>query len=141
VSDESPPPNSNVEKGILFLMQMQGGLVCTPELAVQIAEALCEAHSGKDELARQKPFISIDKGDHWRVEGSWNRDGKLPGKGNFFLSIDKYDGRVTDIGTWLRNPEGDEFLKEVMAAKTPEENNAIVMKRFRNLPQDEEKNK
>jgi hypothetical protein len=111
-------------------MQMRGGLICTPELAVQIGEALCEAHYGKAELIRQRPLRAVDKGSCWRVEGIFNRDGNIQGSGHFFLSIEKYDGRVTDIGTWFRNPEGEEFLREVVAAKSPEEKNALVMKRL-----------
>jgi hypothetical protein len=122
-------------------MQMQGGLIRSAELAVQIAEALCETHYGRDELVRQKPFFAVDKGNYWRVEGNLNRDGKIQGKGNFFLSIEKYDGRVIDIGTWLRNPEGAEFLKELMAAKTPEEKRALVTRRLKALPPDEDKAK
>jgi hypothetical protein len=122
-------------------MQMQGGLIRTAELAVQIAEALCEAHYGRDELVQQRPLIAADKGEHWRVEGSDNRDGKIAGRGNFFLSIEKYDGRVIDIGMWLRNPEGDAFLKELMAVKTPEEKNALVMKRLAAMQREEHKKK
>jgi len=109
-------------------MQMQGGLIRTAELAVQIAEALCAAHYGKDELEQQKPLLAIDKENRWRVEGSFNRDGKIVGGGNFFLSIEKYDGRVTDIGRWFRNPEGEEFVRKMMAAETPEEKNELLRK-------------
>jgi hypothetical protein len=122
-------------------MQMQGGLIRSADVAIQIAEVLGEAHYGMEEFARQKPLIAVDNGSYWRVEGSLNRDGKSQGRGNFFLSIDKYDGRVVDIGTWLRNPQGEEFLREVMAAKTPEEKNALVMKRLDAVRQTDEKKK
>lgn len=127
---EIPPPSNNTRSGILFLMQMQGGLIRTAELAVKIGEALCEEHYRKEELARQQPLFAVDKDTYWRVEGSWNRDGQIPGNGNFYLSIEKYDGRVIDFGLWFRNPEGDAFLQRLMNAKTPEEKNEIIAQQF-----------
>src|SRR5260370_41762949 len=44
--------------------------------------------------------MTIDNGDHWNIEGSWNRDRKIEGKGPFFMSVQKHDGRVTDFGLW-----------------------------------------
>jgi hypothetical protein len=126
---------------IFFLMQMQGGLIRTAELALGIAELLCEAHYGKEELVRQRPLFAVDKETYWRVEGSWNRDGKIQGYGNFYLSIEKYNGRVTDIGCWMRlGAESDAFVQQLMAAKTPEEKSELFAKRSASL-EEQEKNK
>jgi len=90
-------------KGMLFMTNIaRGGVVFSSELAQRLAETLCEAHYGNEGLARQKPLIVTDKGTYWRVEGSWNRDGKIEGPGAFFVSIEKYDGRVTDFGALYR---------------------------------------
>ena len=84
---------------MLFMTKMiRGGIVFSSDLAQKLAEVLCEAHYGERQLSRQKPFSITDKDTYWRVEGSWNRDGKSEGPGAFFVSIDKYDGRVTDFG-------------------------------------------
>ena len=84
---------------MLFMTKMtRGGVVFSSDIARKIAELLCEAHYGGEELERQKPLSVTDNETHWRVEGSWNRDGKSKGPGAFFVSIDKYDGRVTDFG-------------------------------------------
>lgn len=94
-------------------------------LVGKIGELLCEALYG--DLARQKPLLVIDKGSYWRVEGSWNRDGVMEGLAEFFLSIDKSDGRVTDIGEFMRYvphasvvPIIDEHLIRVRAGATRE---------------------
>ena len=79
-----------------------GGVVFSGELALRVAEVLCEAHYGEAELAQQKPFSVTDRDTYWRVEGSLNRDGKTDGPAEFFVSIEKYDGRVTDFGRSLR---------------------------------------
>lgn len=90
-------------EGMLLMTKItRGGIVFNSELALQLAEVLCEAHYGETELERQKPFSVTDKGTYWRVEGSLNRDGKIDGPAEFFVSIDKYDGRVTDFGRSLR---------------------------------------
>ncbi|HLI12511.1 MAG TPA: NTF2 fold immunity protein [Alphaproteobacteria bacterium] len=78
-----------------------GDIVFDADLAVKIGEVLCEAHYGEKEIARQRPLLAIDKGGYWRVEGSFNRDRKIDGPAAFFLSIEKEDGRVSDIGKWL----------------------------------------
>jgi len=100
MSDDAETPSAAASgRGMLFMTNIaRGGVVFNSELAQGLAELLCEAHYGKEELARQKPFIVTDKGTYWRVEGSWNRDGKIEGPGAFFVSIEKYDGRVTDFG-------------------------------------------
>jgi NTF2 fold immunity protein len=87
---------------MLFMTKMtRGGIVFSSELAQKLAELLCEAHYGQEELARQKPFSVSENETYWRVEGGWNRDGNLDGPGAFFISIEKYDGRVTDFGKLL----------------------------------------
>jgi len=78
----------------------RGGVVCDAQLACGIGALLLECHYGVEELARQQPLTATEKGDYWRVEGSWNRDNKLEGRGPFFLSIAKSDGRITDFGIW-----------------------------------------
>jgi len=75
-------------------------IVADSGLAIKIGELLCEALYG--DLARQNPLSAADKGTYWRVEGSWNRDGMMEGSAEFFLSIDKADGRVSDIGEAIR---------------------------------------
>jgi NTF2 fold immunity protein of polymorphic toxin system component len=100
MSDDSNKPFA-VASGetMLFMTKMiRGGIVFSSDLAQKLAEVLCEAHYGERQLVRQKPLSVTDKDTFWRVEGNWNRDGKLDGPGAFFVSIDKYDGRVTDFG-------------------------------------------
>ena len=104
MSDDSSNPFAVASGDVmLFMTKMtRGGIVFSSDLAQKFAELLCEAHYGVQELARQKPLSVTDKETYWRVEGSWNRDGKSEGPGAFFISIDKYDGRVTDFGQSLR---------------------------------------
>lgn len=83
-----------------MIARTRGGIIYDSELARRLGELLLEAHYGKAELARQQPLLVEDKGDAWRVEGSWNRDQKSEGAGAFYLSIGKVDGRVLDIGVW-----------------------------------------
>ena len=66
------------------------------DLAQRIGELLCDAHY--HDLSRQKPLSVVDKGSYWRVEGNWNRGGIADGPAEFFLSVDKSNGRVMDIG-------------------------------------------
>jgi|SRR5579864_115630 len=100
-----PAPNAQSES-IWLMYEMNGGVISKPDLAVKIGEALCETHYGTAELQRQKPLVATDKGTYWRVEGSWNRDGKIDDKGAFFLSIQKRDGLITDLGQWAPVPRG-----------------------------------
>ncbi len=74
----------------------RGGLIFSPDLARKIGEAYCEAYFG--DLSRQSPLSVVDKEAYWRVEGNWNRDGKLDGPGFFYISIEKDDGRISAIG-------------------------------------------
>lgn len=86
---------------IMMLHQInRGGVICDAQLACSIGALLLERHYGTDELARQQPLAATDNGDCWRVEGAWNRDGKVEGSGPFFLTIAKFDGRITDFGRW-----------------------------------------
>jgi len=75
-----------------------GGMVFDAALACAIGALLLERHYSADELARQKPLIATDNGDSWRVEGSRNRD--YDQEGPFFMTIEKFDGRITDFGCW-----------------------------------------
>jgi hypothetical protein len=91
MSDDSSKPFA-VASGetMLFMTKMtRGGVVFSSRIAQNIAVL---------ELARQKPLSVTDNETYWRVEGSWNQDGKSEGLGAFFVSIEKYDGRVTDFG-------------------------------------------
>jgi len=112
------------EATLVFTKMIHGGVVFTEDIAIKIGEVLCEGHYGKEELARQRPLLAFDKETHWRVEGSWNRDGKIEGDGAFFISIEKYDGRVTDIGKWhpyRAHPSVVPLIKEHIAKKKGEE--------------------
>ncbi len=87
--------------GMLRLINMaRGGIVFDVELARSLGELLLEAHYGNAELERQQPLMVIDKGEYWQVGGSWNRDRKIAGHGAFFMSVQKFDGRVSEIGVW-----------------------------------------
>lgn len=100
---DDPKPLFPVASGKTMLLMVEGargGVVFDAALAAKIGELLCEAHFGKVELERQKPFTAVDKGTYWQVDGSRNRDRKRDGPGAFFLSIEKYDGRITDFGHW-----------------------------------------
>ena len=72
-------------------------LIRDPEIARRLGEVLLEAHYGQEEVVSQRPLIVTDKGDYWQVDGSFNRDRKTEGSGSFFMSVQKRDGRVTDI--------------------------------------------
>lgn len=99
-SNTDRPAASHSPETIWLMFEMNGGVVSTTELAVKIGEALCEAHYGAEELRRQRPLHVTDKGTYWRVEGSWNRNGEIDDLGAFFLSIQKRDGLVIDLGQW-----------------------------------------
>lgn len=75
-------------------------VITGPELAARIGEILCDELYR--DLSEHKPVITTDEGICWRVEGSRNRDGAIDGLAEFFLSIQKSDARVTDIGEHLR---------------------------------------
>ena len=99
------PPMYDIPEGVkpvntlMFAVQVaRGGVVFSAEAAIRIAELLCEVHHGVEEMAAQRPFVATDKGTCWRVEGSRNRPKTVDGIGPFFLTIDKHDGRVTEIG-------------------------------------------
>lgn len=86
---------------IVELIKMaRGGVIYDSKVATRLGELLLEVHYGQSELDRQRPLLVEDKGDYWRVEGSWNRDRKIEGNGAFFLSVKKFDGCVTDLGVW-----------------------------------------
>lgn len=70
---------------IEIIKMARGGVIYDSELAKRLGELLLEAHYGKSELDRQRPLIVEDKGDCWRLEGSWNRDRKIEGNGAFFF--------------------------------------------------------
>src|ERR1700677_1726103 len=80
----------------------QSDVVSDAKLALQVGEILCEALYR--DLTQQNPVSAVDKGSYWRAEGSRNRDGAINGVAEFFLSIEKSNGRVTDIGEYLRCP-------------------------------------
>jgi hypothetical protein len=83
--------------GMLLLTSIaRGGVVFSSDLALKIAELYCRSHFG--DLQRQAPLTAADKESYWRVEGNWNRDRKVKGAGPFFISIEKYGGRVMEIG-------------------------------------------
>jgi hypothetical protein len=87
--------------GIMFLHKInRGGVICDAELACAIGALLLQRHYGSDELARQEPLTAADKGDCWRVEGAHNRDYGLEADGPFFMTIAKFDGRISDFGQW-----------------------------------------
>src|SRR5580704_7232010 len=77
-----------------------GGVICDAELACAIGALLLKRHYGSDELAQQQPLTATDNGTSWRVEGARNRDHNLQGDGPFFMTIEKFDGRITDFGQW-----------------------------------------
>jgi len=87
------------DEGLLFFTKaIHGGLVFSSDLAEKIAELLFEAHYGKEELARQRPLLVTDRDTYW----NWNREGKINGRAELFISIEKYNGRVTDFGGYVR---------------------------------------
>jgi hypothetical protein len=54
------------------------------------------------------------------VEGNLNHDGKIEGPGVFFVSIEKYDGRITAFGRLLpyrAHPSVVPLIKEHLARK------------------------
>jgi hypothetical protein len=94
-NDQVDPDRSAA--GMLILINLaRGGVIFSGDLAVKIGEVLCDAHYG--DLPRQLPLRVLDKDTYWRIEGNWNRDRQAEGQGPFFLSINKFDGRVIEIG-------------------------------------------
>jgi hypothetical protein len=89
-------PKGASECMLLLTKLGRGGVVGSEDLAIRLGEILCQVHYG--DLARQTPLMASDKDTYWRVEGNWNRDGKMSEAGPFFVSIEKYDGRVTEVG-------------------------------------------
>jgi len=81
---------------LLLTSIARGGVVFSADTAVKIGELYCETHY--DDLQLQAPLAAIDKETYWRVEGRWNSESKASGAGQFFISIEKYDARVTEIG-------------------------------------------
>jgi hypothetical protein len=56
MSDDATKPFPVATGDIMVLLeQMNGGIVFRADLAVRIAEALCEGHRGTEELERQRP--------------------------------------------------------------------------------------
>jgi hypothetical protein len=94
--------NPSDEELLFFTKAIHGGLVFSGDLAEKIAELLFEAHYGKEEPAGQRPLLVTDKDTYWRIEGNWNREGKISGRAELFVSIDKYNGRVTNFGGHAR---------------------------------------
>ena len=75
------------------------GLLYKEEQVEQLCVLLFDVHY-PGEVERQRPFLIADKGDHWQVDGSWNRDKRLEMAGPVFMSVRKSDARVTDFGMW-----------------------------------------
>ena len=92
-------PQQNASR-LLLTKFARGGIIYDAEIARKFGEIVLEAQYSRDELLRQQPLIVEDKGAYWRIEGSWNRDRKIEGMGEFFLSVAKYDARVLDVGVW-----------------------------------------
>ena len=95
-------------------------LIDSAALASRYGELLWKAHHGEEECHIQQPFTAIDKGDHWQVDGSRNRDRKVEGLGAFFMSVNKRDGRVADFGSWYSlhtPPEVQAILKAAQRRK------------------------
>jgi hypothetical protein len=100
-----PPMSPAGHASLLLAGAVHGGVIVDAEHARSLAELLLHRHWGKAELERQRPLIVEDKGDCWRVEGSWNRERKIDPaeplgvvKGPFYVTFWKYDGRVIDFG-------------------------------------------
>ncbi len=108
---------------MVHLEEMNGGVVHSADLAVKLVEVLCEAKLGRDRLVRQRPFVVVDRGTYWRVEGSWNRDGKIEGPAEFFVSIDKKDGRIRDLGSsyrWPSSRDPKDLIRQLSEVPEPE---------------------
>jgi hypothetical protein len=98
-----------------------GDLLSDKDLAIRVAELLCEAHYG--DLREQMPLSVTDGGDYWRVEGNRNRDGTINGPAEFFLSIEKRDGRVTDFGQYVRYPPHPFVVRALRERQNDEKSN------------------
>lgn len=80
-------------RGMLLLTSMaRGGVVFSKDLAVKIGELFCDAHYG--DQTHKTPLTAVDKETCWRVEGNRNAEAAQ----SFYISIQKYDARVTEIG-------------------------------------------
>jgi hypothetical protein len=108
MSDNTPAPNT-----IMLLHKVnRGGVICDVDLACGIGALVIERHYGEDQLKRQEPLTATDKGDYWRVEGTWNRDNQHEGFSPFFMSIAKFDGRIIDFGVWAAyHPDPDALVR------------------------------
>lgn len=98
---------------------LDDNLIADASLAVKLGEVLCEALYR--DLAQQRPLVATDEEYYWRVEGCRNRDGAINGIAEFFLSIEKFDGRVTDIGEYLRCPQHPSVAAMIGASNTDHE--------------------
>lgn len=71
------------------------GFVPDEQTAVRIAEAVLSPIYGADQIAREKPFTAVLKGEVWTVEGhlpaSQNRGGVA------LVEISKVDGRILRV--------------------------------------------
>jgi hypothetical protein len=104
----------------------RNGIVCDGNLAVKLADLLCDALY--DDVTQQRPFSVREDGTCWRIEGSRNRDGALNDRGEFFLSMEKSDGRVSDIGELMRcqpHPSVVPVINEHFAQHKPQPNSEL----------------
>lgn len=101
-----------------FRAMTHGCLIPDAEMARRLGETYVELLYGTEELERQRPFVTSDQADCWRVEGSWNRDKKLDGEAWFYATIWKYDGRLVDFGMRLNvvySPEEKELIRKALS--------------------------
>ena len=103
---------------------LNGGVISTADVAVKMAELVVAHLYGEDEVTRQRPFEAKDEGDHWHVEGSWNRDRRTEGEGAAKIWIRKRDAKIMDMtmaAVMHISPEVrrilDEALKEEKTSK------------------------
>jgi hypothetical protein len=84
-----------------FRAMTHGCLVSSPEMASQLGDAYLLILYGSEERDRQQPLVVSERGDCWRIEGNWNREGRQGERGWFYAIIWKYDGRLVDFGIHL----------------------------------------
>lgn len=77
---------------------LKGGIIGTPEMALKFAELVLEHTQSRATLERQRPLKVEDHGDTWRIEGSWNTDGREAFGGPWRIVVKKHDAQILDIG-------------------------------------------
>lgn len=89
------------EKGVdpLGVYNKKDGIVCTPDIAYQIANSILTNIYGEQDINERKPFkIKLINDKYWAVEGEYQgKDRNIMLTGSVFICIKKDDAQVQMI--------------------------------------------